>query len=85
MTSGIDFEALHTKRLRLFGVSDKLRGPAQRAATVRGLVSDILPPLAGGRIRPVIDRVFDFGDLPAAKGRLESNGHLGKRAVRVAP
>lgn len=85
MRSEIDLEALHTKRLRLFGVSNKLRGPAQRAATVRGFVADILPALAEGRIRPVIDRVFDFDDLPAAKALMESNGHFGKLVVRIAP
>jgi NADPH2:quinone reductase len=84
MTSEIDLEALHTKRLRLFGVSNKLRGPEQRAATVRGFVADLLPALADGRIRPVIDRVFAFDELPAAKALMESDAHLGKLVVRIA-
>ena len=43
MRSEIDLEALHTKRLRLFGVSNKLRTAPQRAETVVGFVGDVLP------------------------------------------
>lgn len=83
MKSEIDLDAAHSKRLTLFGVSNKLRNAEQRAATVRGLVADLLPFIAGGRIRPVIDRVFPFDDLQAAKAYMESNAHLGKIVVRM--
>ena len=84
MKSEIDINALHAKRLTLFGVSNKLRDANQRAATVRGFVADLLPAIADGRIRPVIDRVFAFDELPAAKAYMESNAHLGKIVVRMA-
>lgn len=83
LTSEIDLDALHSKRLRLFGVSNKLRNAAQRAETMRGFARDVLPALADGRIRPVIDKVFAFADLPAAKAYMESDAHLGKIAVRM--
>jgi NADPH:quinone reductase-like Zn-dependent oxidoreductase len=83
LRSEIDIEALHAKRLHLFGVSNKLRDAAQRAETVRGFVADVLPAIADGRIRPVIDRVFPFADLPAAVALMESGAHLGKIVVRV--
>jgi NADPH2:quinone reductase len=77
----LDIEALHTKRLTLFGVSNRLRSPEQRATSVRGFVADILPLVAAGKIRPLIDRVFPFAELPAAKDYMESNAHLGKIAL----
>jgi len=80
----IDIETLHTKRLTLFGVSNRLRTPEQRAVTVRGFAADILPFIAQGKIKPVIDRVFPFGELPAAKAYMESNAQVGKIAVRIA-
>lgn len=80
--SEIDLDALHAKRLRLFGVSNKLRTPAQRAATVRGFVSDLLPAIADGRIKPLIDRAFRFDELPAAKAYMESDAHVGKLVLR---
>jgi NADPH2:quinone reductase len=83
MKGEIDIEALHAKRLTLFGVSNKLRSPEQRAESARGFVADILPAIADGRIRPVIDRVYPFDELPAAKAYMESNAHLGKIVVRM--
>jgi NADPH:quinone reductase-like Zn-dependent oxidoreductase len=83
MQAEMDIEALHSKRLRLFGVSNKMRTAAQRAVTVQGFIRDFLPLFASGKLKPVIDRVYDFNDLPAAKARMESDAHVGKIVVRV--
>jgi NADPH:quinone reductase len=83
VNSEIDLEAVHAKRLHLFGVSNKLWGAEQRAVTARNFMADILPAIADGRIRPVVDRVFDFADLPTAKAHMESDAHLGKIIVRM--
>jgi NADPH:quinone reductase-like Zn-dependent oxidoreductase len=84
LKSEIDIEALHAKRLTLFGVSNKLRTPEQRAQTVPGMVADVLPLIERGRIRPVIDCIFPFDLLEAAKARMESNRHLGKIVISAA-
>ena len=74
----IDIQALHARRLTLFGVSNKLRTAEQRAAGVPAFVADLMPAFAAGRIRPVVDRVFPFGELGAARAHMEANRHLGK-------
>jgi NADPH2:quinone reductase len=79
----IDLDAVHAKRLRIFGVSNKLRSAEQRAATVRGFTADFLPLIAAGRIAPLVDRVFPFEELPAAKAYMESDAHVGKIVVRI--
>ena len=79
----MDIEALHAKRLKLFGVSNKLRSAEQKLESLRGFVADILPAIADGRIRPVMDRVYPFDQLPEAKARMESNVQLGKIVVRM--
>jgi len=79
----IDLETLHAKRLTVFGVSNKLRSKAQRAAAVPRFVSDVLPHLAAGRIRTLIDHVFEFDQLEQAKSRMESAGHVGKIILRM--
>jgi NADPH:quinone reductase len=83
MKGELDIEALHSKRLKLFGVSNKMRNAAQRGVTVEGFKKNFLPLFAAGKLKPVIDRVYDFKDLPAAKARMESNAHVGKIVVRV--
>lgn len=83
MKAELDIDALHAKRLRLFGVSNKYRNAEQRAVTVRGFITDFLPYFAAGRIKPLIDRVYAFDQLPAAKAFVESDAHLGKVAIRM--
>ena len=80
----IDLEALHAKRLHLFGVSNKLRPAAQRAQTVRAFEQDFLPYFADGRIEPVVDRVFAFDELAAARDYFDSGDVVGKVVVRMA-
>ena len=83
MKAELDLEALHAKRLKLFGVSNKLRNAGHRAHTVRGFVTDFLPYFADGRLRPLIDRVYRFDELPQARAYVESDLHLGKVVVRM--
>ena len=82
MKSEIDIEALHSRRLKLFGVSNKMRTAAQRAVTVQGFIRDFLPLFAAGKLKPVIDRVYDFEDLPEASARMQADAHVGKLVVR---
>ena len=79
----IDLQALHAKRLTLFGVSNKLRSADQRAAGVPQFAADVLPALADGRIRPLVDRAFPFDQLPQAKAAMEANQHLGKLVLAI--
>ena len=79
----LDLEALHGKRLTVFGVSNRFRTAGQRAETVRGFVKDVLPLLADGRLEPVVDKVFPFAELPAAIRFMESDAQLGKIVLSV--
>ncbi|WP_322998187.1 quinone oxidoreductase family protein [Castellaniella sp.] len=85
VTSGpLDLAALHSRRLRLFGVSSKGLNAAQRQDIVQGVTRDVLPLIADGRIRPVIDRTYPFAQLAEAIAHLESNTQLGKIVVTGA-
>jgi len=79
----IDLEALHAKRLTLFGVSNKLRTKEQRSAAVPRFVADVMPHFATGTIQPRIDQVVDLVRLPDAKARMESGAHVGKIVLRM--
>ena len=80
----IDLQALHARRLTLFGVSNKLRSNDQRAAGVPAFRAELLPKIADGSIRPLVDRVFPFDQLDAARACMEENRHVGKIVLRVA-
>jgi NADPH:quinone reductase len=79
----LDLEALHAKRLTLFGVSNKLRSKEQRAAAVPRFVADVMPHVAAGRIKPQIDQVIEFARLKDAKARMEAGAHVGKIVLRM--
>ena len=83
MKAELDIDALHAKRLKLFGVSNKHRNADSRAVTVRGFIADFLPYFASGRLKPLVDRVYRFDELPQAKAFVESDAHLGKVVIRM--
>jgi len=78
-----DLEAVHSKRLRIYGVSNKLRTAEQRAGTVAGFKHDFLPLFASGKIKPLVDKVFPLGELEAAKAYMESDRQTGKIVVKA--
>jgi NADPH:quinone reductase len=80
----IDIQALHVKRLTLFGVSNKMRNPDQRASGLPAFKADWLPLMAQGRIKPLVDRVFGFDELPAAQAHMQANRHLGKIVLQIS-
>ena len=83
MKAELDIDALHAKRLKLFGVSNKHRNAESRAVTVRGFTAEVLPAGASGRVKPRVDRVYRFDELPQAKAFVESDAHLGKVVIRM--
>jgi NADPH:quinone reductase-like Zn-dependent oxidoreductase len=74
---------VHAKRLTVFGVSNKLRTAVQRASGIPQFVAHMLPAFADGRIRPWVDQVFGFQEMPQAKSHMESNQHTGKIVIRI--
>ncbi|GAB3777781.1 NAD(P)H-quinone oxidoreductase [Ramlibacter monticola] len=81
LKSEIDLQALHAKRLVLFGVSQKMTSAAQKAEGARRFEQEMLPLAAQGRLRPLVDRVFAFDQLPAARAHMEANAHVGKIVI----
>lgn len=83
MKAEIDLESLHGKRLSVMGISNAPLTPGQRAIPMRGFMEQIYPHLASGKIKPVIDRVFDFSEAAAAKAYVDTNQLLGKVIIRL--
>jgi NADPH:quinone reductase-like Zn-dependent oxidoreductase len=81
----IDLDALHAKRLTLFGVSNKLRNADMKAQGVPPFREQILPMLSDGRMVPWVDRVLPFERLAEAKAAMESAQHLGKIVLAGLP
>jgi NADPH:quinone reductase len=79
----VDLNALHAKRLCIYGVSNKLRTQAQRASGNAQFTQQILPAFSDGRIRPLVYRTFPLMQLPDARTLMESNAQNGKIVVEM--
>jgi NADPH:quinone reductase-like Zn-dependent oxidoreductase len=79
----LDVDRLAEHRLHLYGVSNRLRNAAQRAESMRRFVTDLMPALSEGRIRPIIDRSFPLADLALAQAHVEADHHVGKVVIRM--
>ena len=79
----LDLNALHAKRLRVFGVSARYRPMAEAAEAAANFRRDLLPAFADGRIKPVVDKVFPLGRLPEARAYMEADAQVGKVVLSV--
>jgi NADPH2:quinone reductase len=79
----LDLAAVHSNRLEIFGVSNRLRSAAERAETVAGFTRDCLSWFADGTIEPLVDRVFAFDAIGEAKAYFDRNAHVGKVVLKM--
>ena len=80
----IDLNQLSFRRLRLQGTTFSVRTPDELAEVCAALVPEVLPAVADGRIRPVVDRVFAFDDAVKAADYLRSNEAIGKIVLEMS-
>jgi putative PIG3 family NAD(P)H quinone oxidoreductase len=73
-----DFGTVMRKRLTITGTVLRTRTAAEKAEATRLFARDVLPLLASGTVRPVVDSVFPVSEVRAAHERLESNETFGK-------
>jgi NADPH:quinone reductase len=66
------------RRIAITGSTLRPRSVAYKTELARALRQEVWPLLAGGRIKPVIHRVFSAGDAAAAHALMESSQHVGK-------
>ncbi len=74
----IDYSIVMSKRLKLMGTSLRTRSAEEKATATRLFAEQVVPLLASGLVRPVIDKVFSMTDVRAAHERIESNESFGK-------
>jgi len=76
--STANFSLLMVKRLVHTGSTLRARPVAFKAAIAKNVGTKVLPLLADGRLRVVMDRTFSLKDAAAAHRRMEASAHIGK-------
>ena len=79
----LDYSLVMRKRLRLAGTVMRARSTEEKARAVGLFAAQVVPLLARGVVRPVVDSVYPMGDVRAAHERMESNESFGKIVLSV--
>jgi putative PIG3 family NAD(P)H quinone oxidoreductase len=79
----IDYAIAMGKRLRIMGTSLRTRSLEEKATATRLFTQHVVPLLASGAVRPVIDKVFKLEEVRAAHQRIESNESFGKVVLMI--
>src|SRR5437763_500082 len=82
--ASVDFRRIMLKRLTHTGSTLRARSIADKGAIARAVEERVLPLIAAGRVRPLIDSTFPLGEASAAHKRMETSAHIGKIVLAVA-
>jgi NADPH2:quinone reductase len=79
----VDFRRIMLKRLTHTGSTLRARAVEDKGAIARAVEAEVLPLIAAGRVKPVIDSSFPLIQAPAAHARMESSAHIGKLVLTL--
>lgn len=72
-----------SKRLTIIGTVLRARPLEEKIAATQAFARQVVPLLASGAIKPVIDSDYPMADVKKAHERLESNATFGKVVLRM--
>lgn len=74
----LNIGALLAKRAAVSATSLRARPLEEKAAIVAAVREHVWPLLAGGHVRPIVDRELPMSEAPDAHRVVEESGHIGK-------
>jgi putative PIG3 family NAD(P)H quinone oxidoreductase len=81
----IDLGVMMRRRISLISTALRARPAAQKAAIVAAFAADVVPALADGRIRAVVDRVLPLEQASEAHRLMEAGDVVGKIVLDASP
>lgn len=75
--------ALMPKRVRIHGTVLRARPLEEKVELTNQFKRHVLPLIASGKIRPVIDKVFSLDQVADAHDYMESNANFGKIVLQI--
>lgn len=82
-SASLDLRTLMAKRLTVVGTTLRGRPIEEKVVLTRRFEEVVVPWLASGTLRPIIDRVYAFEDIRSATERMSSNLGFGKVVLRL--
>ena len=81
--ANINLGMLMSKRISMRGVTLRTRTLEEKLAATRRFATSVLPLLANGKVKPIIDHVYSLEEIGAAHTAMAENKNFGKLVVRV--
>lgn len=78
----LDMDFFAMRRLRLYGVSNRLRTPEERAQATRRFAAEVMPAVASGALRPLVDKVFALEEAGEAHRYVYADRQVGKVVLK---
>ena len=82
-TTQVNIGALLQKRAQVRGTTLRARPLEEKAQATRLFEKTVLPAIARGSVKVVVDRVFPLSEAPAAHAYMETNANFGKIVLEV--
>jgi len=79
----LDIAIVMRKRLTIIGTVLRARSSEEKATATRLFANHVVPLLADGIVRPVVDRVYKLAEVREAHLRMESNESFGKIVLLI--
>ena len=79
----LDFAVLMRKRGEVIGTVLRPRPLEEKVRATRSFAQDVLPLLAAGRVKPIVDAVFPLERVREAHDRMERNDSFGKLVLAL--
>jgi putative PIG3 family NAD(P)H quinone oxidoreductase len=81
--STVNFLRIMLKRLTHTGSTLRARSVPDKGAIARAVEQQVLPLVAAGKVRPVIDSTFPLAQAFVGHARMEASAHIGKIVLVV--
>src|SRR5438128_1936210 len=81
--ANVNLGMLMGKRISMRGVTLRTRTLEEKLAVTRRFATHVLPLLASGKVKPVIDQVYPLEQIAEAHREMGENRNFGKLIVRV--
>jgi NADPH:quinone reductase len=81
--ANVNLGLLMGKRIAMRGVTLRTRTLEEKLAVTRRFATSVLPLLANGKVKPVIERVYAFDEIGEVHKVMGENKNFGKLIVRV--
>lgn len=81
--ANLDLRLVMGKRVSIRGCTLRTRTLEEKLAVTRRFATSVLPLLANGKVRPIIEHVYTMAEIGAAHATMAENKNFGKLVVRV--